>query len=264
MTISDAMPIVRRFWPILFPLNPGLLQATPEQAGRLEFFESKIRPVLVQHCYKCHSEESGKSKGELLLDSRVAWQAGGESSPAIIPGKPEESLVIKAISRSGIIPEMPPEVPPSGSCDRKLQKVDCRWGSRSPKGKHRCMKRRPSISRKAGSSGHSNRGKGFQGSTDRRVRQTPAKPARPDKLVRRLFLDLVGLPPTRRSNPNSNRSTMKSPQEKLSALSPTASWPKRNSEKSGRGTGWMLPGMRIPTAGISTSLSTKPGGTATL
>ena len=51
----------------------------PEQ---LEFFEKNIRPVLVQHCYECHSEEKGKSKGELTLDTRDGIRAGGGSRQA--------------------------------------------------------------------------------------------------------------------------------------------------------------------------------------
>src|SRR5262245_19476344 len=49
------------------------------------FFENKIRPVLVQHCYKCHSAEADKVKGELFLDSRAGLRKGGESGPALIP-----------------------------------------------------------------------------------------------------------------------------------------------------------------------------------
>ena len=80
-----------------------------DEAGQLEFFESKIRPVLVEHCYRCHSSEAGKSKGGLLLDSRTGWQTGGDSGPAIIPYKPQESLVLLAINQSGESSEMPPD-----------------------------------------------------------------------------------------------------------------------------------------------------------
>lgn len=59
------------------------------------FFESKIRPLLVTHCYECHSGE--KTKGGLALDTRAGWEKGGTSGPAILPGKPDESLLIKAV-----------------------------------------------------------------------------------------------------------------------------------------------------------------------
>jgi hypothetical protein len=78
---------------------------TPEQA---EFFEKKIRPVLVEKCYDCHSEESGKMKNDLALDSRDAIRIGGERGPGIVPFKPDESFVIQAIRQEGRI-AMPPE-----------------------------------------------------------------------------------------------------------------------------------------------------------
>jgi Protein of unknown function (DUF1549)/Protein of unknown function (DUF1553)/Planctomycete cytochrome C len=78
---------------------------TPEQ---LDFFEKKIRPVLVEKCYDCHSEESGKMKGDLVLDSRDGIRAGGERGPGIVPHKPDDSFVIQAIRQEGRI-AMPPE-----------------------------------------------------------------------------------------------------------------------------------------------------------
>lgn len=71
-------------------------------------FESKIRPVLIESCYECHSVESGKAKGGLRLDDREAVLRGGDSGPALVPGKPEESLLIAAIRHSDPDLEMPP------------------------------------------------------------------------------------------------------------------------------------------------------------
>jgi mono/diheme cytochrome c family protein len=73
----------------------GPLVAAPT-AEQIEFFESRIRPVLAQECYECHSAE-GKQKGGLLLDSRPGWQAGGDSGDVIKPGNPAESLLIASI-----------------------------------------------------------------------------------------------------------------------------------------------------------------------
>ncbi len=67
---------------------------TPSQ---LDFFENKIRPVLADHCYKCHSTYAEKVKGGLLLDSRAALLQGGDDGPVIVPGNPEASLLIKAV-----------------------------------------------------------------------------------------------------------------------------------------------------------------------
>ena len=83
--------------------------ANADEAGQLEFFESKIRPVLVERCYRCHSTKAGKSKGGLLLDSRNGWQVGGDSGPAIIPFKPAESLLLLAINQSEESSAMPPD-----------------------------------------------------------------------------------------------------------------------------------------------------------
>ena len=83
--------------------------ATPEED--LNFFESKIRPVLVEHCYTCHSAAANRNKklkGGLLLDTQAGTLAGGESGPAIVPGNPAESLLIAALRHETF------EMPPSG------------------------------------------------------------------------------------------------------------------------------------------------------
>lgn len=66
---------------------------TPQQ---LEFFESRIRPILAQECYECHSTAT-KQKGGLVLDSRPGWQAGGDSGDALKPGDPQNSLLVQTI-----------------------------------------------------------------------------------------------------------------------------------------------------------------------
>ncbi|MGE3316219.1 MAG: DUF1549 domain-containing protein, partial [Planctomycetaceae bacterium] len=78
----------------------------PDKAG-IEFFEKRIRPVLVQHCYECHSAAAKEPKGKLRLDSRDASRSGGESGAAVVPGKPEESLLVSALKHDGF--EMPPK-----------------------------------------------------------------------------------------------------------------------------------------------------------
>jgi len=72
------------------------------------FFESRIRPVLVQHCYECHSAESGKAKGGLRVDTREGLRQGGEGGPAVVPGHPEKSRLLTAISHADPDLEMPP------------------------------------------------------------------------------------------------------------------------------------------------------------
>jgi mono/diheme cytochrome c family protein len=81
-------------------------------AEGIAFFEQKIRPVLVEHCYSCHSAEAKKLKGNLYLDSKAGWEQGGDSGePAIIPGQPEQSLFIRTIQHLEEDMEMPPKKP---------------------------------------------------------------------------------------------------------------------------------------------------------
>ncbi|HTA30870.1 MAG TPA: DUF1549 domain-containing protein, partial [Candidatus Cybelea sp.] len=82
--------------------------AADDPAG-LEFFENKIRPILVDNCYSCHSQQSAKIKGGLLLDTREGLLKGGDDGPAIKPGDLEESLLIKAVRYDGEKLRMPPK-----------------------------------------------------------------------------------------------------------------------------------------------------------
>ncbi len=72
-----------------------------------DFFEKRIRPVLVERCYSCHSKQANKQRGGLLLDSRDGLRQGGDNGPAIVPGKPGESLLIKAIRHADPKLKMP-------------------------------------------------------------------------------------------------------------------------------------------------------------
>ncbi|MDA1013596.1 MAG: PSD1 and planctomycete cytochrome C domain-containing protein [Planctomycetota bacterium] len=84
------------------------LAAEPDRKA-LDFFESKIRPMLVEHCYQCHSSKAAASKtlkGKLQVDTREGLRIGGESGPAVVPGKPEESLLIAALKHESL--KMPP------------------------------------------------------------------------------------------------------------------------------------------------------------
>jgi hypothetical protein len=82
---------------------PAALSATD-----LQFFETKIRPVLSEQCYKCHSHQADRIKGKLMLDSHEAMLLGGNTGPAIVPGKPDESLLIQAIRYADEDLQMPP------------------------------------------------------------------------------------------------------------------------------------------------------------
>jgi hypothetical protein len=89
-----------------FALVPRLGFSAEPGAADLEFFEKKIRPLLVKHCYECHGGD--EVEAGLRLDSSRGWLGGGDNGPAIVPGKPDESLLIRAIRYGGDF-EMPPE-----------------------------------------------------------------------------------------------------------------------------------------------------------
>src|SRR5262245_56542289 len=72
----------------------------------IEFFESKIRPVLTEQCYSCHGEK--KQSGGLRLDGKAAVLTGGDTGPALVPGKATDSLIVKAIRQEGEL-KMPPK-----------------------------------------------------------------------------------------------------------------------------------------------------------
>jgi cytochrome c553 len=87
----------------------------------LAFFEKRIRPVLVKHCYECHSAESKKLKGGLRLDSVAHLLQGGESGPLLVKGRAKESLLIEALNyESG-------EMPPSGKLPAQIIADFERW-----------------------------------------------------------------------------------------------------------------------------------------
>ncbi len=86
------------------PTSAEVAAFSPQQ---LEYFEKKVRPLLAEHCYSCHSASANKLQAGLLVDSRDAMISGGDSGESIIPGKPDESLLIEAVRYESY--EMPPK-----------------------------------------------------------------------------------------------------------------------------------------------------------
>src|SRR6476620_2289501 len=84
------------------------VRAAGDDPKGIDFFEKNIRPVLVANCYQCHSASAKELKGELRLDTREGVRKGGESGSAIVPGKPDESILIKALRHEDGL-EMPPK-----------------------------------------------------------------------------------------------------------------------------------------------------------
>jgi Protein of unknown function (DUF1553)/Protein of unknown function (DUF1549)/Planctomycete cytochrome C len=95
-------------------------RAAPTKA-QLDFFETKIRPVLVEHCYKCHAAEAKIIKGGLRLDSRAGLLKGGDTGPSVVPGQAEKSLLLKALKYDGI------EMPPKGKLAESVVKDFATW-----------------------------------------------------------------------------------------------------------------------------------------
>ena len=88
------------------PLSASASEPTTDQ---LAFFEGKVRPLLAKHCYECHSSVAKKVKGGLLLDSKEGWMAGGDSGEVIEPGKPNASLLLESVSYVNKDLQMPPK-----------------------------------------------------------------------------------------------------------------------------------------------------------
>ena len=178
---------------------------------RLDFFESKIRPVLVQHCHKCHAADSEKLRGGLLVDSRQGLLKGGESGPAVVPGDPNESLLIAALKHDEF--EMPPKrkLPPAviadfekwirdGATDPRRasnqvadpKPIDIEAGR-----KHWAYHplEAPAIPEIKDSTWPSNDIDRFILARLEAAGRSPGPAAKKIVLVRRLYFDLIGLPP---------------------------------------------------------------------
>lgn len=187
-----------------------LLAAEVDLAG-YEFFEKKIRPVLVEQCFECHSKGAKKIGGGLLLDTKAGLAAGGESGPAVVAGNPKGSLLVQALKYDGL--EMPPKKPlpesvvadftkwiamgaadpreaAAGETTAGLSLEDGRqfWSFRpitnpSPPAVKDARWPRSDIDR-------------FIAAKLEAAKLQPAPDADPATLLRRVYFDLIGLPPS--------------------------------------------------------------------
>jgi Protein of unknown function (DUF1549)/Protein of unknown function (DUF1553)/Planctomycete cytochrome C len=175
------------------------------------FFEHKIRPVLVESCFSCHSATAKKLKGGLLLDTREGLLAGGDNGPVVIPGDPERSPLIKAIRYTDPDLQMPPKdkrLPPAVVADfvTWIQRgaVDPRSGGtavKKPKvdpavvAKHWAYQPlvRPAVPAAAAGTAPID---AFLSQAQAAAKLVPAGRAARPTLIRRLNYDLLGLPPT--------------------------------------------------------------------
>jgi hypothetical protein len=91
----------------IIPMTARAADPAQPSAAQVEFFEQKIRPALIEHCYKCHSAE--KVKGGLQVDGRDQMRKGGDTGPAVVPGDPDKSLLLKAVRYTDPDLKMPPK-----------------------------------------------------------------------------------------------------------------------------------------------------------
>jgi len=186
--------------------------AEPTKA-QLDFFESKVRPILAENCYKCHSPGKGKVKAGLELDWRGGWQKGSDSGPVIIPGDPEKSVLIKAVRYTDPDLQMPPKGDKLSGAQVNDLVAWVKMGAPDPRAT------RPAVE-KAEYGGDAKDHWAFKPVTkptpplvknetwvkndiDRFIlakleekRMTPNEAAEKHTLIRRVYYDLIGLPPT--------------------------------------------------------------------
>ncbi len=184
-------------------------EATPQQ---IDFFEKKIRPVLVNHCYECHAAKSKSPKGGLRVDSRASLLEGGDSGPAVVPSDVDESLIISALRYDSF------EMPPKGQLPASVIADFERWirdGAVDPRAGDGTSTKSHEIDIDAGRKHWAYQP--LKSTTPPKVKNEawpvndidrfilskleaagphPAEEAGKEVLARRLFIALIGLPPT--------------------------------------------------------------------
>ena len=107
----NATPILifSAFCSIAFCAGTWHAVAADPTTDQIAFFEAKVRPLLVKHCYECHSADAKKLKGSLLLDSKEGWMAGGDSGEVLEPGKPNDSRLVDSVRYTNRDLQMPPK-----------------------------------------------------------------------------------------------------------------------------------------------------------
>ena len=217
MTFRNALCGFRAALALVVPLLATLLLATlsavtvcsadesRDSAAQLSFFETKIRPLLVKRCYECHSEEF--AEGKLRLDTKAGWERGGERGPAIVPGDPAASLLIRAVSYRDEKLQMPPSDAGEKLSDAEIDLLTTwiRQGAIDPRAGGKVVNRideaasrhwafQPIVAPDVEPGAHP-----LDALIERKLREqnvvaTESADAR--TLIRRMTFDLHGLPPT--------------------------------------------------------------------
>ncbi|MBM4071468.1 MAG: DUF1553 domain-containing protein [Planctomycetes bacterium] len=185
-------------------------------AEALEFFEKKVRPVLAEHCYRCHSEQTKRPKGGLRLDSLDALLKGGDNGPALLPSKPDKSRLLEAVTYRNVDLQMPPKgkLPDSVIADlAQWIKLGAPWPKEKPgqvaaskyefdlhkrKREHWAWRalQAPAIPAVKDAAWPVDPLDRFILAGLEAKGLTPAPAAEPRAILRRLYFDIIGLPPT--------------------------------------------------------------------
>lgn len=209
---SSTMDAVIR-WAGLLSLIGLVTAAAPAAEPEIAFFQEKVEPLLKKHCYECHSHVADKASGGLVLDSKAGWESGGDFGPAVVPGKPEESPFITAINYDDFVLQMPPD----GKLPAEEIAILVQWvefGAPDPRTDGQAAEKQ-GIDLDGGRQFWSFRPlshprppvtsdrEGPVTEVDRFVLKpledaglSPVRDAEPEVLLRRLYYDLTGLPPS--------------------------------------------------------------------
>ena len=177
----------------------------------IAFFERKIRPLLIEKCYECHSEQADEPGGGLLLDRKSGWEEGGDRGPAIVPGNPDKSRLIEAVRYTNPDLQMPPKGPKlteaqvadlvawvkMGAPDPRVATAEQKaWVD--PSKKHWAFQpvKKPAVPAVKDTSWAKTDIDKFIVAKLEEKGMKPNPPADCRVLARRLSLDLIGLPPT--------------------------------------------------------------------
>lgn len=190
----------------LFGHNSQKSQADEPTPEQIRFFETSVRPVLVEHCQKCHGAE--KQWGNLRLDSSKSLLQGGDTGAAIVPGDPEQSLLIRAVRQTDEDLKMPPKEKLS---DKQIADL-VQWvkigapypaSTDTPKVRNRDPKHWSFQSPTDPAPPAVNQTSWLQSPLDAFIlaklegeKLAPTAPADKRTLIRRATFDLTGLPPT--------------------------------------------------------------------
>ncbi|MEO1524890.1 MAG: DUF1553 domain-containing protein [Planctomycetota bacterium] len=207
MTSTKGIPMKRAGFIFILSLLSVASVSGQQQpsAAQIKFFESNIRPALIKYCYECHSVEAGDSRGGLLVDTRMGLMQGGDAGPAIVPGDAESSVLWEAITWQGY--EMPPsqKMPASviadfkkwidmGAPDPRVREIKQFTTKITRKDIETARREHWSFQQPKSPSGATIDSLVAAKLEDEGLR--PTERADGYTLLRRIYFDLVGLPPT--------------------------------------------------------------------